>query len=63
MLAEKRTADGVAFQLRKDPRGVLDVPGLENTLVAVHIGAAARLNCRRDGRRYRGMAVHGDGLS
>jgi len=60
VLAEKRTADGVAFQLRRDPRGVLDVPGLENTLVAVHIGAPAKLRCRRDGTRFSGTAVHGD---
>ena len=60
VLAEKRTAEGVAFQLRKDPMGVLDAPGFENTLVAVHIGAAAKLKCRRDGRRYNGTAVHGD---
>jgi|SRR5215472_1764809 len=60
VLAEKRTADGVAFLLRKDPRGVLDAPGFENTLVAIHIGAATKLNCRRDGKRYSGTAVHGD---
>jgi len=60
VLAEKRTPEGVAFQLRKDPMGVLDAPGFENTLVAVHIGAAAKLKCRRDGRRYNGTAVHGD---
>jgi len=60
LLAEKRTADGVAFQLRKGPMGVLDMPGFANTLVAVHIGAAAKLKCRRDGRQYSGTAVHGD---
>lgn len=60
VLAEKRTADGVAFQLRKDAMGVLDVPGFESTLVAVHIGAAAKLKCRRGGRRYNGTAVNGD---
>ena len=60
VLAEKRTADGVAFQLRKDPMGVVDVPGFETTLVTVHIGAAAKLKCRRDGKRYSGTAVHGD---
>ena len=58
--AETRTADGVTFQLRKDAVGVLDMPGFVDTLLAIHIGAAAKLNCRRDGRQYSGTAVHGD---
>jgi AraC family transcriptional regulator len=39
---------------------VLEVPGLKNTLVAIHIGTAAKWTCRRGGRLYRGTAVHGD---
>jgi AraC family transcriptional regulator len=60
VLEHARTADGAAFELRKDPRGVLEVPGLENVLVGIHVGAPAKLVCRRDGRRYSGTAVHGD---
>lgn len=60
VLQEAKTADGVGFQLRHDTRGVLEVPGLENVLVGFHIGAPAKLSCRRDGRRCTGTAVHGD---
>ena len=60
IVASARTADGVAFQLRKDPLGVLEVPEQANVLVAIHHGAPARLSCRRDGRQFTGTAVHGD---
>lgn len=60
ILAHARTADGVAFQLRKDPKGTLDVPELENVLISIHLGVPARMACRRDGRRFSGTAVHGD---
>lgn len=60
ILASARTAQGVAFQLRKDPMGVLEVPELENVLVSVHVGSPAKLACRRGGKRYSGAAVHGD---
>lgn len=59
-LEHARTAEGVAFELRKDPMGVLELPGLENVLIGIHVGAPAKLACRRDGRRYSGTAVHGD---
>jgi AraC family transcriptional regulator len=54
------TSNGIVLQLRWEPKGVLEVPGLENTLVALHIGTAAKMACRRGGTRYRGTAVHGD---
>ncbi|HLK62572.1 MAG TPA: AraC family transcriptional regulator [Bryobacteraceae bacterium] len=60
ILAEARTTGGTAFQLRKDSKGVLVVPGLETVLVTVHLGAPARIDCRRDGKRFAGTAVHGD---
>jgi len=60
ILAQGRTTDGVAFQLRKDPPGVLDVPELENVLISIHLGAPTEMSCRRDGKRFRGTAVHGD---
>jgi AraC family transcriptional regulator len=60
ILAQGRTADGVAFQMRTDPRGVLDVPELENVLISIHLGPPSEMSCRRDGIRFRGMAVHGD---
>jgi len=54
------TADGLALQLRSDPAGVLDVPELERVLVAIHVGAAAKISCRRGGESHVGSAVHGD---
>ena len=38
------TADGLALELRSDPAGVLDVPGLPNVLVAVHVGHSANIS-------------------
>jgi AraC family transcriptional regulator len=54
------TADGLALQLRSDPAGVLNVPELQRVLVAIHVGAAARISCRRGGESHTGSAVHGD---
>jgi AraC family transcriptional regulator len=50
----------VAFQLRRDYRGVLEVPELESVLISVHVGTATRLSCRRGGQRFTGTSVHGD---
>jgi AraC family transcriptional regulator len=60
ILAQVRTADGVAFQLRRDYRGVLEVPELEGVLISVHVGMPTRLSCRRGGQRFTGTSVHGD---
>jgi AraC family transcriptional regulator len=40
--------------------GVLEVPELENVLVAIHMGTPARVACRRGGKQFSGTAVHGD---
>jgi AraC family transcriptional regulator len=60
ILAYGETADGVALQLRSDPAGVLDVPELQNVLVAIHVGPSAKISCRRGGESHSGSAVHGD---
>jgi AraC family transcriptional regulator len=60
ILAQVRTADGVAFQLRRDYRGVLAVPELDSVLISVHMGAPTRLSCQRGGQRFTGTSVHGD---
>ncbi len=54
------TADGLMLQLRSDPAGVLDVPELQSVLVAIHVGPAAKISCRRGGENHSGSAVHGD---
>jgi len=60
VLEHAGTTEGVAFELRRDPMGVLELPGVEHLLIGIHVGAPAKLACRRDGRRYSGTAVHGD---
>lgn len=60
ILAHARTSSGIAFQLRRDARGLLDVPGFDNVLVSIHLGAPTQVSCRRGGKQYRGSAVHGD---
>jgi AraC family transcriptional regulator len=54
------TPAGLALQLRSDPAGVLDVPELQSVLLAIHVGAAAKISCRRGGLSHTGSAVHGD---
>jgi AraC family transcriptional regulator len=54
------TSDGLALQLRSDPAGVLNVPELQRVLIAIHVGAAAKISCRRGGESHSGSAVHGD---
>jgi AraC family transcriptional regulator len=54
------TAPGVGLEFRWDPRGVLNMPALNDVLIAIHLGPAAKLGCRRDGQRFHGTAVHGD---
>jgi AraC family transcriptional regulator len=48
------------LQLRSDHAGVLDVPELQRVLIAIHVGAAAKVSCRRGGESHSGSAVHGD---
>jgi AraC family transcriptional regulator len=60
ILAHLKTAEGLAIQLRRDPIGVLEVPGLENVIVGIHLGAPTRLECQRAGKRFVGTAVPGD---
>src|SRR5260370_10700133 len=55
-----RTVDGMSLQLRSDPAGVLEVPELPSVLVAIHVGAASKISCRRGGESHTGSAVHGD---
>ena len=37
-----------------------NMPALNDVLIAIHLGPAAKLGCRRDGQRFHGTAVHGD---
>jgi AraC family transcriptional regulator len=60
ILAQYRTKDGIAFQVRRDRRGILEVPGFESILISLHIGSPSSLTCRRGGDRFVGTAMHGD---
>ncbi len=40
--------------------GILDVPGLEDVLICIHVGVPSKMACRRDDKQYLGTAVHGD---
>lgn len=60
ILKQTQTAQDITCGLRWDPMGVIELPGAEDVLVTIHIGAAAKLVCRRDGKHYSGTAVHGD---
>jgi AraC family transcriptional regulator len=55
-----KTAEGVALQLHWEPIGVVELPAMDEALIYTHVGAAAKLSCRRNGRRYSGTFVHGD---
>ena len=60
IFAYGETSDGLALQLRSDPAGVLEVPEMQRLLVAIHVGPAAKVSCRRGGVSHTGSAVHGD---
>jgi AraC family transcriptional regulator len=60
IFAYGETSDGLAMQLRCDPAGILEVPELQRVVVAIHVGAAAKISCRRGGESHTGSAVHGD---
>lgn len=52
--------NGFRVSLLADPPGQVEVPGLRNTIVSIHIGPSVLVSCRRGGFRHRGTAVHGD---
>lgn len=57
---EARTREGVAFQLRHDPPGMLDVPALPSAILSMHLGLPARLSYRRNRGWEHGTVEHGD---
>jgi AraC family transcriptional regulator len=53
-------ANSLRVLLLTDPPGVIEVPGLRNTLVSIHVGTSVQVSCRRGAQSHQGMAVHGD---
>src|SRR5262245_21137642 len=58
VLRHGRTAQGLSCELRWDPQGVLELPGLDEVLVVIHMGPSTRLSYRGGGNQYRGTGVH-----
>jgi AraC family transcriptional regulator len=52
--------NGLRLRVLSDPPGVVEIPGLRNTTVAIHLGPPIKASCRRAGYSYRGTVVHGD---
>ena len=51
---------GLSVRLQTDPPGVIDAPARPNAGIVIHVGASVQIVCERGGRKYRGLAVHGD---
>jgi len=52
--------NGFRVSLLTDLPGLVEVPGLENTRVSIHVGPPVQVSCRRAGYNYCGTSVHGD---
>ncbi|MEW6131046.1 MAG: AraC family transcriptional regulator [Acidobacteriota bacterium] len=60
MVSRSIQENHMRLRLLSDPPGLIEVPGLTNTIVSMHIGQPVQLACRRGGYNHRGLAVHGD---
>ena len=60
IIAEARTREGIALQLRHDPPGPLDVPDLPSAIVSIHLGVPSQFSCRRKNGWDHGTVMHGD---
>ena len=60
IVAQSATPEGFLLQVRKDSQGLLNVPGLDLTLISIHLGMPSEMSCRRQDQWFRGTAVHGD---
>ena len=52
--------NGFHVKLLTDPPGFVEVPGLENTRVSIHVGPPVQVTCRRAGLSHNGTSVPGD---
>jgi AraC family transcriptional regulator len=46
--------------LQTDGPGVHEVPALNASRIAIHVGRPVRMDCRHGARRHSGLAIHGD---
>jgi len=59
VFAQVHTANGLSFQILKAPLGIVELPESEDVLVDLHLGAPAKMACRRSGKRFIGTALRG----
>jgi len=45
--------------IKHDAAGLIEAPPRPFTLVCIHVGPSTRARCRRDGRTFHGLEVHG----
>jgi AraC family transcriptional regulator len=48
------------LSLISDSPGLIEYPGIRNTIVSIHVGVPMQIACRRGGYSHKGMAIHGD---
>jgi AraC family transcriptional regulator len=52
--------NGFRVSLLTDPPGKVEVPGLADARVSIHVGTPVQVACRRAGQYHTGTSVHGD---
>jgi AraC family transcriptional regulator len=58
--SDQLTHNGFRVSLLTDPPGTVDVPGLTDTRISIHVGTPVQVACRRAGQYHSGTSVHGD---
>jgi AraC family transcriptional regulator len=53
-------ANSFRLSLISDSPGMIEYPGIRNTIVSLHVGVPMQISCRRGGYSHKGMAIHGD---
>src|ERR1700688_4766720 len=52
--------ESLRLSLISDKAGIVEFLGSPRVVVSLHVGPSVAVDCRRDGRRHRGTAIHGD---
>jgi AraC family transcriptional regulator len=53
-------SDLLRVVLQADDAGVIETSGMQNPLVAIHVGRPVRMECKHGNRNHTGLAIHGD---
>jgi AraC family transcriptional regulator len=54
------STENLRLTLISDQPGIVEFLGSPRVVVSLHVGPSVAVDCRRDGRRHRGTAIHGD---